>query len=474
MKSSTGLRLIQVVLLIVAVSGCKLGGGGSSNDEKKQNDLTGIGPGSASGKYEIVKNMPFIPRNLVATESKKKTALIYYVADTKEPYFQAAIAHEIRSLREACASRSEHINWVAFVNSHYLARKQYIKCAGGKISMVDMKIDKLDEIVDAIKDPQFDTKLKSAVDSRTALFAPESAVEHPSNLNKHYADNPFVHPEVFHRIMLYAMTEVFPSTDFVYAINTKGHGSENFALTGLTEEQLTEKTKKQSEKIAKLGLSNVMAIKYGEAGLGNNLALSRELQKMGFGQLRKGPDGLAAWQRALASLGAGADGLGGTAEGLGGTAEGLGGTAEGLGGTAEGLGAGADGLGIGGDGLGFSNDGLGANNHFGISNDSYFKVLGLVGRTVSKPGRTHHAEYSIIMMDSCSTDLRRSVLETMRMMPIMRYLGIIYSPAAALNYRSIDWNSWMYDWASKPMSSAEIQQHFYKESPKITNFKPKR
>ena len=262
------------------------------------------------------------------------------------------------------------------------------------------------------------------------------------------------------------MTTVFPSKDFVFALNPKGHGSENFALTGLTQEQLEGKVKIQRDKITGLGLMKVLAIKYGEAGRDIDVGLEREIQKLGLGQLSRRPAETFAWNRTLQALGAGGDGLGAGGDGLGAGGDGLG-----AGG--DGLGAGGDGLGIGGDGLGINGDGLGADNYFGIDIDTYFKVLGAVGRTVSSASAESKVEMSIIMMDSCSSNVRRSIIDILRMMPIMRYLGVIYSPAAALNYRSIDWNNWMYDWVSKSMTSAQIQQHFYRETPKIVNFKAK-
>ena len=484
--------LYAVVLVAFSIFGCKKE---APNATKKPDaDLSGVVTSGPNAKYERVENQPFLPRNIVAPESKKKTALIYYVADTPEPYFQAALSHEIRSLREACASRHENINWVAYVNSHYVVKKQFMKCNAGKFSIEDMKIEKLDEVASAIKDPDFDTQLKNTKDPRTALFSAEGAIKHPASLNKQYGDNPFVHPEVFRLLMSHAMTTVFPSKDFVFALNPKGHGSENFALTGLTQEQLEGKVKIQRDKITGLGLMKVLAIKYGEAGRDIDVGLEREIQKLGLGQLSRRPAETFAWTRTLQALGAGGDGLGAGGDGLGAGGDGLGAGGDGLGAGGDGLGAGGDGLGaggdglgaggdglgaggdglgIGGDGLGINGDGLGADNYFGIDIDTYFKVLGAVGRTVSSASAESKVEMSIIMMDSCSSNVRRSIIDILRMMPIMRYLGVIYSPAAALNYRSIDWNNWMYDWVSKSMTSAQIQQHFYRETPKIVNFKAK-
>jgi hypothetical protein len=493
MKKSLAFLLVVAAF---AASACKKDGG--SDSAKSQGELQGLN-GTRSSKFVRVPNEPFFVRNeFTASAAKKKTAIIYYAADTAEPYFQAAVSHEIRSLREACASKNELVNWVAFVNSHWLVKKQYMQCVSGKFSVVDMKIDKLEEIVAAIKDPSFDTQLKDKEDPRTALFSAESAVAHGKELNVQYESVPFAHPEVFRLVTEHAMTQVFPARDFVYIVNPKGHGSREFAITGLTQEQLTEKSAKQTARIKELGLDKILAMKLGNAGYSIDVELNRQIHKLGLAQLRATrPKALASWARALGvsgdglggngdGLGGNGDGLGGNGDGLGGNGDGLGGNGDGLGGngdglgvggdglgvSGDGLGVGGDGLGIGGDGLGIGGDGLGVTNHFGIDHKTYFKMLGMAVNKASGDTEESKAYLSFVFMDSCASDMRENVQRTLLMQPIMRHLGLIYSPAANLNYRSIDWNNVIHDWVVGKMDSPAIQQHFAKGTLEVINFKP--
>jgi hypothetical protein len=435
----------------------------------------------AGKKVKLIANAPLVRETLPA-DNKRKTALIFYIADTAEPYMQGSVAHEIRALLEACVSK--HVNWVAFVNSHY-KNKTYLKCFEGKFTKEKYDIENLDEKIKAIGDEKFDPTLKDANDPRTKLFDPALALAHPASLNKAYATQPFIHPEIMKTIMTYAMTKIFSAKDFSYFVTIKGHGGSKFALTGLTDAQLEKKVKDQSKILSQMKFDIVSNMKEGEVGLNVSQTQDLLLGKLWLGQLRPRGKPQHTFHSAdskvektetlnadIPGLNADIPGLNADIPGLNADITGLNADIIGLNADIPGLNADIPGLNADIVGLGVDTPGLGSDNHFGMTTELYFASLGsaLKAATVGE----HKAELSFLNMESCESRVRGTIGDTTPLLNLIRYLRPAfkagYSAEGSLWYRSYDWNNIYFHWLELGPTAPNMQRLLIDLSAKVKNF----
>ncbi len=478
------LRILSIIPLIAFLSVMIIGSGCKpEKKEEKESEPLGVSDTTADGKkIKLIDNAPLVRESLPET-NKRKTALIFYFADTAEPYMQGAVAHEIRSLLEACSNK--HVNWVAFVNSHY-RNKSYLKCVEGKFSKEKYAIENLDEKIKAISDEKFDPTLKDTADPRKKLFDADLALAHPASLNKAYETQPFIHPEIMKTIMTFAMTKIFSAKEYSYFVTIKGHGGSKFALTGLTEAQLEKKVKDQSKILSQMKFDIVSNLKEGEVGLNVTQAQDILLGKLWLGQLRPrgkpqhsyvaapAPTGSPASKTLNADIpGLNADipGLNADIPGLNADIPGLNADIVGL--NADIVGLNADIVGLNADivGLGVDSPGLGADNHFGMTTKLYFASLGtaLKAATVGE----YKAELSFLNMESCESRVRGTIGDTTPLLDLVRYLRPAfkagYSAEGSLWYRSYDWNNIYFHWLEKP-TAPNMQKMLIDLSTKVKNF----
>jgi len=469
-----------ILVLFIVSYGCK-----PETKNEKESEPLGAGPGGTSGKrVKLVANAPLV-RETLAADNKRKTALIFYIADTAEPYMQGSVAHEIRALIESCVS--EHVNWVAFVNSHY-KNKTYLKCVGGKFSREKYAVENLDEKIKAIGDETFDPTLKNTSDARTKLFDPALALSHSSSLNKAYEHQPFIHPEIMKSILTYAMTKIFSAKDFSYFVTIKGHGSSKFTLTGLTDEQLEKKVKDQSKALSKMKFDIVSDLKDGEVGLNVTKEQDILLGKLWLGQLRprgkpqhtflanktiEGPASIKTTLNAdIEGLNADIPGLNADIPGLNADIPGL--NADIIGLNADIPGLNADIIGLNADivGLGVDAPGLGAENHFGMTTELYFASLGSALRSATVG--EHKAELAFLNMESCESRVRGEFGDLSPMLNLIRYLRPAfkagYSAEGSLWYRSYDWNNMYFYWLENGPTAPNFQKMMIELSSRIKNF----
>jgi hypothetical protein len=476
---------------LITVLGMMLVGYGCKPDQKEEKESTPLGISDTvdGKKVKLIDNAPLV-REMLPETNKRKTALIFYIADTAEPYMQGAVAHEIRALLEACTDT--HVNWVAFVNSHY-KNKTYLKCVEGKFSKETYAIEDLDEKIKVIGDESFDPSLKDKNDARTKLFDAELALAHPASLNKAYQTQPFIHPEIMKTIMTYAMTQIFSAKDYSYFVTIKGHGGSKFALTGLTEAQLEKKVKDQSKILSQKNFDIVSNLKEGEVGLNVTSAQDILLGKLWLGQLRPRGKPQHEFKTAFDKKTAGAkDGLNADIEGLNADIPGLNADIPGLNADIPGLNADITGLnaditglnadipglnadipGLNADivGLGVDSPGLGADNHFGMTTKLYFASLGKALRAASVG--EHKAELSFLNMESCESRVRGKIGDTTPLLELVMYLRPAfkagYSAEGSLWYRSYDWNNIYYSWLENP-TAPNMQKMLIQLSTKVKNF----
>ena len=182
----------------------------------------------------------------LGSELSRKPVVIYYAVDGEEPFMQAAVDYSVRSLRESCAA---NVNWIAFLNSHYVYNdEKYLKCVDGKYSEVKLN-GYFDKVLDVV-----------AKESNDPSKAKENGLnydlKHDKKFNKFFSKHaredkkveryPLAHPEVF-ALALQKTRTVFAPSDHVYFLHIYSHGAEEFVLTGLTESQLDTKTKRQND-----------------------------------------------------------------------------------------------------------------------------------------------------------------------------------------------------------------------------------
>src|SRR5690606_28408816 len=88
---------------------------------------------------------------------EKEPVLIYYAVDSEEPFMQTAVDYELRGLREICVEENRNVNWVAFLNSHYVHNnKKYLVCKNGKLRHRTLSAE-IEQIVKTVSDPDFDS-----------------------------------------------------------------------------------------------------------------------------------------------------------------------------------------------------------------------------------------------------------------------------------------------------------------------------
>ncbi len=184
----------------------------------------------------------------------KKPALMYYLADTDEPFMQYTVQHELDDLRRACELTASipgaQANFTVFLNSYFVQRQigkaEFIACVNGVYRDRQEFPAEIQRILEGkrrllaqpeinweeIAGPLFDPD-KMRYITRFANNVPE--------IRDAFFQHPYAHPDFF--AVLFEFTRaLFPVENFVHFIHLKSHGSDRLLLTGLTVNGLKAKS----------------------------------------------------------------------------------------------------------------------------------------------------------------------------------------------------------------------------------------
>lgn len=200
---------------------------------------------SAPASYS--KNAPKVFSKILSQEMmevNRRPYLVYYVVDSPEPYMKLTVKFEIATLRKACEAH-DSVNFVAFLNSLYTEKNQFIFCKNGKY-----KTAKFSDY------PALDTSLKlkrehiQSGDHTSGELEPmDYLVKYESHINESFGKFPLAHPDFLHDLFEFSMSheDLFPAASFIPFLNLKSHGSKDNVLSGLLDCQVKAKTISQEE-----------------------------------------------------------------------------------------------------------------------------------------------------------------------------------------------------------------------------------
>ena len=236
MRVSVGILLLGVSL---AVGAC------GQSPQSTQGDSSQVaGLNEEFGSYDQTSTNAFILQSkdggksmLESRANASQTALIYYVVDTEEPFYQATVDYEVRSLRSVCDASHPNTNWIAFLNSWIVYNSNlYLTCVNGVLSQAHLSSDLTDLI----------TKISAdSYDNAHPTEGLKIALTHKPELNKLFKSYPLAHPEVLWHLLDFATTQVFPVDQYALTMTLKSHGSNELMLAGLTVDQKQEKIDRQ-------------------------------------------------------------------------------------------------------------------------------------------------------------------------------------------------------------------------------------
>lgn len=337
----------------------------------------------------------------LSVHGTRKPFLVYYAVDSSEPFMQLTVKYEVAALKIACQN-SNSVNFVAFLNSLYTEKNEFITCKDGNYKNVNLT-----------DYPELNKKLKlknnfirSGDHTDGELGPMDYLVQYRSHLNESFGKFPLAHPDFLYDLINFSMSDadLFPAASYMPFLNLKSHGSKTNVLSGLLDCQVKAKTLTQEVSLKNAYTAEEIQFLM-NADFSENFKLADTLlEKIGLGS----------------SVAVGGSQLGGT--NLGGTNLGtnrfsLGGTN--LSSTISGLGAG---------------NGLGSEFSFGLYH------VGLTAVFSHLFNEDNQNILGFAMLESCDTD--RNV--EFHHASIDNVLGL-YSAKHSLWYRNLNWASIMYE-----------------------------
>lgn len=483
MKASY-LKMYTLLLIVPQLSiGCKVREDAqvaAVNAEECKSQDPGAPPPAAP---KVIHSVPY--KEWLSTDDRnKEAAIIYYTVDTKELYFQGAVAQEIKQLKRVCdgSPTARKINWIVLANSHYTSGSPsaFLVCKQGKL-LAPVPYSKYPQLTKKIE------RVRQLIQAGSSSAAYQSELDFPtkfpstSEIKKSYAEAPFAHPEVFKLLMEFAQQEFFSPKTYLPFLHLKSHGSSRLFLTGLTDTQTDNKTKCQNALLDKalreknpsltvdqlnqkaLKIKNSVAIQYGKIGMTNEPAVDElislvRLGKVGLGKL---PAGL---NQAEPGLNTEADPLLGiegdpllniegdpilSIEGdptLGFFSEATLG-----GGVMASLGS-----------AGLGTVGLGTVNHFGSDQTQFLAVIRWLNQN------KNFGSLGFVFAESCESKVSdKKLVEQAFQTPM---LGGYYSASGSLWFRNLDWDFILRVWSLKGGNSQDLQNYIVAISQRVPNY----
>jgi len=350
--------------------------------------------------------------------------LVYYAVDTLEPFMQASVDFEVKKLREGC-TKNELINWVVFLNSHYVNAEngipKFIFCKEGKVESREYP----SELVESLNNKNYTIENAATISIYDQLAVMMHLIRYPQYTELEdgtYVDigyqfakkNPFAHPDYLYDLITYVRHDIFPYSNYIPFLHLKSHGSKEFLLTGLTTYQEEDKKNCQNEIISRVDeLKKYQPIIPGQAGLG-------DISQFDFNSY-----GQSLGNRARLSMengGLGNRGRLGASTGLGGIA--------GLGGNA----------------------GLSSLNHFGMN---HLKAPQLITNLTLNAEVEN--EIAFIMFESCETNIQKKALLN-DYTKTLANLRSYYTAQGSLWYRNLNWHELLFEAAKAKLSNQTISQ----------------
>jgi hypothetical protein len=367
----------------------------------------------------------------------QQAVLIYYASDTPEPFMQWTVDEEILALRRSCNSNQPSVNWLAFTNSYYIgdgtpgSGKAFLMCKGGVASMVAMPAS----LVSSIEAKRAWLAGTSAADPLT-LF--EIRVPFPSDQGTDFSNYPLAHPDILRQILGFA-GQLFPPSTYTPFLHLKSHGSEQMVLTGLTQDQVNDKTQCQNTIIQQKGITAPL-VKYGTAGLAG----------VSTSQVAQAQPQSAGAQGQLGEVGLGEVGLGEVGLGEVGLGE---------------VGLGEVGLGIGTAGLGVH--GLNVSNHFG--SPANYVAAALYNAGADTPGQAK-MYYGFLMLESCDSNVAAQNLYE-RIINDTGHIDAFYSAQGTLWYHNLAWDEIFQTWSTgNAVTAKSLQDLLFARAAQINNY----
>ena len=264
----------------------------------------------------------------VIAHSTKKPFLVYLAIDTEEPFMQSAVKYELAELRKAC-ERSEHVNFVAFLNSQVVnggGDYGFSYCKNKVFFRYSIK-DNKPELFERIK---LKRKALWEGDQGDTIQSPfEFSSRFSPDVTRAFYDYPYAHPDFVYELLKLTITEeaLFPSAEYIPYLNLKSHGNSTSVLSGLQNCQKKSKIASQKAVLEKAlgndvdfltkGLPYHFLAQYGR--LADKIALGPKIGKTkqpGMGDYSLGDYSLGDYSLGEYSLGDAISGLG-ASEGLG-------------------------------------------------------------------------------------------------------------------------------------------------------------
>lgn len=458
----TQINVIVAMLLAAGLmSSCRPGAesGSSLNGIETEEHFNAEDWSTSTGQIE--------KQEALGSELSRKPVVVYYAVDGEEPFMQAAVDYSVRSLREACKGT---VNWIAFLNSHYVYNKEkYLKCVNGKYSEVKLA-GYFDKVLDIVSKADTDPSEAKANGLNYGLKHDKKFNEFFSKIardDKKVERYPLAHPEVF-ALALQKTRAIFAPSEHVFFLHIYSHGAEEFVLTGLTEKQLNTKTSRQNDAmksvldaIGKTALDDTdpanvdgrnrvaceskgakwtgracycpatkiylnqffgkCDARVGYAGLGNATVREFSLATLGLG--RQLGDVSHARYSGVGQQGIGQQGVG--QQGVG---------QQGIG--QQGVGQ----QGVGQQGIGFDDvgeaglgaNGVGVDNHFGTPHKVFLQVLKDAGKK--------EMNFAHVFIEACNTKIGENKALKEFLKDEVTNVHTLYSAKGNMWYRNLDWN----------------------------------
>ncbi len=191
-------------------------------------------PSEGESKITFETKAPYFkPYHLKDNLHQNKTPfLIYYAVDSSEAFMQYSVRFEIGKLQESC-TKSPNVNFVAFLNSLYVDKNQFIYCKNSILRYRD--ISNYPALNDSLKSKR---KFISIGDHTEDDLGPLTyRVRYFVHSNESFGRYPLSHPDFLYDLISFAITEeeLFPSDKYIPFLNLKSHGSDNRVLAGMHE-----------------------------------------------------------------------------------------------------------------------------------------------------------------------------------------------------------------------------------------------
>lgn len=262
------------------------------------------------GSLVLSKTSPIFPDSATTSINSfknKSPFLVYYAVDSSEAFMKYAVGFEVASLQAAC-KKNINVNFVAFTNSLYTKKNQFVVCKNQNLSTINLsKYPELDKSLKQKRKFLANNRHEVSLDNDDDLGPMSYRNSYDEKSNKAYAKYPLAHPDFLFDLVNLVTTEkdLFPSEQYVPFFNLKSHGGELNVLAGMhkcqerakeiaaekfiekiltkdeikflnkqdTFDKIEANLNKYGKIVGKIGLSNIGSLG-GDIGMGGDVGMS--------------------------------------------------------------------------------------------------------------------------------------------------------------------------------------------------------